>query len=687
MAKKKEHKEGYGKLLDSWAPPPDAGEPVGCLATSFTFSPTFFEEECLGRFLHLETDAVEDGPLYLIEREEKLSQVVCACALVDQHHCKGPRSLRWDLLPARPESGILHAKISLLHWSKQIRVIIASANLTEDGYRRNQEVFGVLDFHAGSESPVSALKEVLDFLRVAAAYSQSAGEGDSPARTRWNSLLDATWAAGRTWGTTDEQHAREPLRVKPLLLGPTAPSVLSTLAETWRGQSPPSRAYVISPFFDPPGRPNRPAGEIWQILRKRGEVQIVYGVTTEDAEGEAIRVSVPESVMRSQPQREGATTTLFKILLEENRPLHAKGIWLEDDRWVTYMIGSSNFTTAGLGLTNHRNIEANLTYSMDRDRDGAAFKALEASLPDGVDISSDTNVLYSDDGVNEDDSPSSEVLLPLAFGAATYDLQNGQAILVLSIPSAPPPGWSATTEDGVVVASSATWAAEGSPTQLTLRWMQNKPPSGLWIRWDGSQGQAWWPVNVAATTSLPPPDELKNLTLEVLIEILTSARPLHQAMQGYLRRRQHKPTGGNGGGTIEIDPHKRVDTSGFLLQRTRRMSWALAGLRQRLERPAATEASLQWRIYGPVGVMALANATKESALPEERAFLIAELALELSRAKPQEAIGCLSARKVKDALRVAAAELKAQVPPDAMQQIANLRQYVTNAFGEALGQS
>jgi hypothetical protein len=35
----------------------------------------------------------------------------------------------------------------LLHWQNLVRLIIASANLTEDGYRRNLEVFGVLDYY------------------------------------------------------------------------------------------------------------------------------------------------------------------------------------------------------------------------------------------------------------------------------------------------------------------------------------------------------------------------------------------------------------------------------------------------------------------------------------------------------------------------------------------------------------
>ena len=64
--KSKGQTAGYGKLLDAWTPPEGAGDPVGCIATSFTFDSVFFEEECLGRFLRLETDPTEDGPLYLL---------------------------------------------------------------------------------------------------------------------------------------------------------------------------------------------------------------------------------------------------------------------------------------------------------------------------------------------------------------------------------------------------------------------------------------------------------------------------------------------------------------------------------------------------------------------------------------------------------------------------------------------
>lgn len=63
-----------GKALDLWTAPPEAGEPLVCVASSFTFDATFFETECVGRFLRMDNHPAEsDAVAYLIEREEKLA--------------------------------------------------------------------------------------------------------------------------------------------------------------------------------------------------------------------------------------------------------------------------------------------------------------------------------------------------------------------------------------------------------------------------------------------------------------------------------------------------------------------------------------------------------------------------------------------------------------------------------------
>ena len=42
-------------MLELWRPPQGAGEPVGCLATTYTFTPGLFDEQCLARFLEIES--------------------------------------------------------------------------------------------------------------------------------------------------------------------------------------------------------------------------------------------------------------------------------------------------------------------------------------------------------------------------------------------------------------------------------------------------------------------------------------------------------------------------------------------------------------------------------------------------------------------------------------------------------
>lgn len=95
--------------------------------------------------------------------------------------------------------------------------------------------------------------------------------------------------------------------------------------------------------------------------------------------------------------------------------------------------------------------------------------------------------------------------------------------------------------------------------------------------------------------------------------------------------------------------------------------------------------TLDWRLNGPVGVRAIAFAIlKEGKSEEEKVFLLTELALELSRAKPTTAPGCLPATTTKDAIHKLIEEFKAEVSGRAMEEIPNLKVYVQESFQEAL---
>lgn len=688
MAKKKAERPGYGKLLDAWTAPDHAGDPIGCLATSFTFDPVFFEEECLSRFLHLETDATEDGPAYLIEREEKLSQIRCAAALVDQHHCRGSRNLRWNLLSARVTQAILHAKVSLLVWANQIRLIIASANLTEDGYRRNQEVFGVLDYRADGDAPLDVLQQTVPFLRAALQSSEPRATKSSAVVARCSGLLDLVEQTVSDWKLENPASARQALRVFPLFTGPGQSSALDQLRALWPAGTPAKWAHVLSPFFDPPADANLPATEIWNLLRKRGEPEVTYYVTVDrTVSGKPPFVQAPEALVRSvPPDRKDGAVYFHELQLEANRPLHAKGIYLHDDRWIAYLMGSGNFTRAGLGLKGPANIEANLVFLADCQADETLRKGLDQAFPPATPLDLESEAVQWQPLPNEEESADAEFAeLPNAFGAAIYDRnEQGAGILRLSITGTAASGWKIVTEEDGFVTDEQQWLATGEPGEWVVPWEASRPPSGLWVTWDGKPQRAWWPVNVVGISVLPPPDDLRDLPLDVLISILTSARPLHRVLAEYLKRRR---TSGGAEGAFELDPHKRVDTSQFLLQRTRRVSAALKALASRLARPVATEESLQWRLRGPVGVEAVAKAILNDARANDcsamQSFLIAELALELSQIRPQTAMGALPVKRVKKEIAVLVGQLRERFGGGATDVPNNLAQYVEDAFARA----
>ena len=86
----------------------------------------------------------------------------------------------------------------------------------------------------------------------------------------------------------------------------------------------------------------------------------------------------------------------------------------------------------------------------------------------------------------------------------------------------------------------------------------------------------------------------------------------------------------------EIDPHKRFSPSGQILYRTRELSAALVGLRERLERPAASVEAFLWRLEGPFGPAEIATKLIEErrtnrSIPGEEPFMLAEIGLDVGQ--------------------------------------------------------
>src|SRR6187401_3071494 len=162
--KRRSSSGAFGKALDLWQAPDHAGDPLICIATSYTFDAGFFETECIARFLQMDTHPTESASVaYLIEREEKLAGARVH-ALVDRRHARDKESLRWDIVGVLVPNAVQHAKLAVLAWRNCVRLIVGSGNLTEPGYRKNVEAFAAVDISRDEGGNVSALLTAFDFL-------------------------------------------------------------------------------------------------------------------------------------------------------------------------------------------------------------------------------------------------------------------------------------------------------------------------------------------------------------------------------------------------------------------------------------------------------------------------------------------------------------------------------------------
>jgi hypothetical protein len=665
-----------GKALDLWIAPPDAGEPLVCIATSFTFDATFFETECVGRFLQMDSHPSEsDAVAYLVEREEKLAAAK-VCALVDRRHAREKESFRWDIIGVLVPRAIQHAKMSLLVWGGHARLIVGSGNLTEPGYRSNLEVFGFLDISREEGGDRTSFLTAMDFLESIIER----GVGDDGEATPKGRAIAGLTAARRRIAQWDDV----PSRGGPsLILGAPGRSALTHMMERWPAGGPPRKAIIVSPFFDPPGKSPSTVNALAEKLAQRGHAELVFQVRGETIPGDQRRIFMPrEAVVAAEESCKEVRVQQVTLVQDGDvRMLHAKLLRLENESWCLVMAGSSNFTAAGLTAATGGSFEANLLYRYGVGE--AEHKRLDEFWPEVVDevLGSDADVVWDAEPEELEDGSGDSVPLPECFHEALF-LPGKEPRLRVELKDGLPKRWSIASEEGEVILSSRSKPSSGTHE---VSWTNAAPPFVLTVSWEGETGTlvANWPVNVSNSAALPPPEALRDLSLEELIAILASSRPLSEAVVAVLRKRRRRGTAS----AEVLDPLKRLDSPTYLLRRTKRVAAALERLRERLERPALSRESFEWRLNGAIGPIALADAfVREAALDGEARFYLAELALTLSRVSAAKAaMGGLSRDRVADMLTVAIAALKqraGELPTTSGTE--QLNKYVAASFREAV---
>jgi hypothetical protein len=606
-----------GSALELWRPPQAAGDPVGCLSTTYTFDPGLFDEQCLARFLEVGSEPDREDLSFLLERESRLGGVY-AGVLVEHAQAGVEHSLRWDVLRTRLPAGKQHAKLSVLAWATHVRVIVASANLTEAGYRFNQEVAVPVDLGRTSGDP-QVVEDACGFLEALLPFVPGA-TSDVPEVLRARDFLRRVRRLTRGWSPA-RSRAGAAVRQRLVFTLPASTggrgAARSALGEAiefcrQRGGSP-QDARVASPFFDPEGEANEAAAALCKSMTRGGTRRLDLAVPcVGDAKEKTPRLAAPRSLLRTA--RRYSTDVTVRLLPQQDddrnrRPWHAKMLALRGDGYTALMVGSSNFTGAGLGLHGRRNAEANLLTVVERGayaREPAELEAVWPPMRELADPDSAEWLGPVPELEEEEQAPSP--VLPVGFLAAGYRAGDERRLILLLDPAHLPAEWtvSAGGGDGRQVADTAGWVAAGRPGQMAIVWEPVEPPAKLLVRWP--EGEAFWPLNVEDARRLPPPAALEKMSADEMLRILAASDP-GAASRAWAR--QHEPPGPFDDGLdsaapVDLDPLRRYDLHATFLHRIRRRARVLAGLRANLQRPVWGRQALEWRLRGFVGVEPLA---------------------------------------------------------------------------------
>ena len=201
------------------------------------------------------------------------------------------------------------------------------------------------------------------------------------------------------------------------------------------------------------------------------------------------------------------------------------------------------------------------------------------------------------------------------------------------------------------------------------------------MRWfeRGTLQSADFAVNAADDQSRGDPAMAGEFDLDTLLDTLSSGLPLWRRLVQVMSQPKQAAVSSI---KAELDPHRRVDTSAFLMQRMRRISRAFEGLRERLAQPIATPSALEWRFSGPLGPAKVGRVLAESlGGPSDAAFVLAELALVISRASETVRADGVEKASVEQRFRRALDEVAA-VAPTVVDDPA-LKEYVERAFDRA----
>ncbi len=680
------------------------GHPLGCLATTYSFEADYFERFLLPRFLGLEFDPAESGESFLVEREKKLSLTQVIVLVNAAHYDPGQASPRWLQLPVRVPNGVLHAKVTLLVWENLIRVIIGSANLTRAGYRHNREVASVLDFYDSPDAlaPKSVLNDVLTFLKkLRRSNWLRAGE---KAKARIDEVLNNADRLSRRWkNLRDDFGARELPRLRLATTMPTASgdgvplSPLKTVRSLWGSRSA-RKVTVLTPFV---GEPPDSAEKAIVALRKSFPQRITQGcvaVPGQVLDGRMWTL-IPGSFWDAWKRKWGGPGKECNLWVvprrrdneEVPRPLHAKGLVVENEDSILVMCGSSNFSVHGMGI-GIANVEANLCF-LDGKAKREGLRLYDRLGVDWEDDRCDEARWPNDPTPTDEDKHLEETNLPPYFLSAVHDQVNGVLVIEVSSRDAPPPTWElflpgsdGIREPDALLKSTETEAPGHNALTLRRETLKGRHLTAVWILWKDAQGspkEAQLPVQVeeAGAVSAGPASGL--LSAQGILECLAG----DYEPARWLFRRKREPHGKrprNDG----RDAHNAVDTSAYLLYRTRQLGQAISVLGRRIFESPRSRTVLRYRLFDDLlGPLSLARALEKEWRPEgdqdtpaRAAYLFALAELRLTIAHVFAAMPVRDRREFQSLFEEAVVSMPAA--DQGLQSTSSLEKYLETVYAE-----
>jgi hypothetical protein len=364
------------------------------------------------------------------------------------------------------------------------------------------------------------------------------------------------------------------------------------------------------------------------------------------------RLAAPKSLLLTPRNYQGEVSVQVLPDFDDDknlRPWHAKMVALSGDQYSALLIGSSNFTCAGMGVGQFRNSEANLITIVDRLDYGREIGQLEAVWPDMEQVIEPESAEWL--GAREDHEEEEQAKtspLPAGFLSATYRAGDNRRIIFRLDAALLPEDWHvhACGREEQELLSAAAWLEKGHTPVVEIEWLSVEPPEKLLVRWADREG--FLPLNVEDASNLPPPTQLESMTADDMLGILAAADP-SAAFRAWAKRQQPSDlfdSDLDSATPIDLDPLRRFDLQATFLHRIRRRARILAQLRLNLQRPVWGRQALEWRLRGLIGVEPLADrllreVTSADGALDEKLLTLADFFIILSEVDYQTSDGAL----------------------------------------------